>query len=182
MGGDLRLAGLLKDTGSSEGVQRAVFPMQADLSLRAGPEWLSATVVVGLRGVARAEERQPDSELPPPPLPVLSREHSLSSTLPGTPVTLRAGRFFAPYGLRLADHTAYVRRFLDQHLEQEPYGLSVSAVEEDWEVHGTAFVRDPLRTGGPGQWAGRRWASCGWAARPPWDSPVGPASVPPAGG
>jgi hypothetical protein len=58
---------------------------------------------------------------------------------------VRAGRFFAPYGLRLAEHTSYVRTDLGFNLLQESYGLSGGLVRNEWELHVTAFTRDFLR-------------------------------------
>ena len=50
-----------------------------------------------------------------------------------------------PYGLRLADHTAYVRRYLGYNLLEETYGLGGGWIGDDWELHATAFASDPLQ-------------------------------------
>jgi hypothetical protein len=57
----------------------------------------------------------------------------------------RIGRFAAPYGLRLADHTAYVRRYLGYNLLEETYGASGGWLGDAVEVHATAFVYDPIQ-------------------------------------
>ena len=56
---------------------------------------------------------------------------------------VRAGRFYAPYGLRLVEHIYYVRRFTGNALYEEPYALSGGYVADDWEVHATAFTPPP---------------------------------------
>jgi hypothetical protein len=56
---------------------------------------------------------------------------------------VRAGRFFAPYGLRLVEHIFYVRRFTGNALYEEPYALSGGYVADDWEVHATGFAAIP---------------------------------------
>jgi hypothetical protein len=155
VGGDFRFAGLVNDNGQTEGIRTNAFPMQADLAVRIGPEILSATVVIGLRGTARGEQRPPDSNLPPPPpTAVISREHYLTARLPDSPLYARVGRFYAPFGLRLADHTTYIRRYLDLNLEQETYNVSAGSVSDDWELHGTAFALEPFAEGGVAQYGG----------------------------
>lgn len=147
VGGDVRLAGLAHDTGATEGVQLAAFPMQADLSARIGSAQLWGLVTVGYRGSARQPAPPDPSAAPAPPSPlasVISREHYFAWT-PGNGAYLRAGRFFAPYGLRLADHTAYVRRYLGFNLLEETYGLGGGLVTDGWEVHATGFASDPFR-------------------------------------
>jgi hypothetical protein len=134
VGGDFRLAGLLNDAGP-EGMTRSVFPMQADLAVRVGTERLSA-IAVG--GVWRSVRTRGGSDFFPGNL--LSREHYLLWRPGGSDMYVRAGRFFPPYGLRLADHTSYIRRFLGTNLFEEPYGASVGYVTDPWEVHGTAFL------------------------------------------
>jgi hypothetical protein len=56
-----------------------------------------------------------------------------------------AGRFAAPYGLRLADHTAYIRRYLGYNLLDETYSAGVGYLASSIEVHATGFVYDPLQ-------------------------------------
>ena len=55
----------------------------------------------------------------------------------------RAGRFFAPFGLRSQDHTLYARRYLGFHTFEETHNLSAGRVENEWEAHVTAFMRVP---------------------------------------
>ena len=154
VGGDVRAAGLVNAPGRSDGVELLAFPMQADLSARVGTELISGVATVGLRGTARRPPVQGGSVAQGAQLPVISREHYAVLRPANTPLYARAGRFFPPYGLRLADHTTYVRRHLGFDLEEEPYGLSAGAVAEEWEAHATGYVKDPLRAGGPGELGG----------------------------
>ncbi len=138
LGGDLRLAGLVHDQGDRQGITTAVFPMQADVYLRAAVDAWSAYVNVGYRGATR------------PVMPSLasrfvSREHYLMWRDDERGWYLRAGRFFAPYGLRLHEHTAYVRRFLGFNLLEEPYALSGGFADDRSELHVTAFAPDFVR-------------------------------------
>jgi hypothetical protein len=151
LGGDFRLAALANDTGASDGTELAWFPMQADLAAHVGNE-LSLTVVAGARGAVRSGA--PSSPQSDPPVGdatspsirsyVIARElYGMWRTDSGAYV--RAGRFAAPYGLRLADHTAYVRRYLGYNLMEETLGAGGGYVAEGWEIHATAFVFDPLQ-------------------------------------
>jgi len=151
--GDVRLAGLANAPGRAEGVELLAFPMQADLSARLGTDVISAVGSVGLRAIARQPQSNGAVVRPPAP-PVLSREHYVIYRPDKTPFYVRAGRFFPPYGLRLADHTTYIRRDLGFDLEEEPYGLSAGSVSETWEAHATGYVKDPLHAGGPGELGG----------------------------
>jgi hypothetical protein len=138
-GGDVRLAGLVNDVGSDEGADSHVFPMQFDLAVRLGTDRIS---VFGVGGLWRAVRRREEGSFFP--VDVLSREHYVLWRPEGSNLYVRAGRFFAPYGLRLADHTSYVRRFLGTNLFDETYGASIASVTDAWEIHGTAFLSDPL--------------------------------------
>lgn len=151
LGGDFRLAALANDTGSTSGTELAWFPMQADLGAHVGNEF-SLTVVAGARGAVRSGA--PNSPQSDPPVGnatspslrsyVIAREvYGMWRSEGGA--YARAGRFAAPYGLRLADHTAYVRRYLGYNLMEETLGAGGGYVAEGWEVHATAFVFDPLQ-------------------------------------
>lgn len=154
VGGDVRLAVLANDTGSSEGTELAWFPMQADLAVRAGSEQLGVTAVVGARGAVRSgspdtpESDPPVGEATSPSLRSYAIARELYATwqaAPGSGAYVRAGRFAAPYGLRLVDHTAYVRRYLGYNLLEETLGVGAGHLADRWELHATAFVFDPLQ-------------------------------------
>jgi hypothetical protein len=151
LGGNLRFAALANDVGGTEGTELAAFPMQLDLAVRvAGGAW-SAVAVVGARGAVRSgapdADANPAREASSPSLAsyAISREHYVMWRPREEGAYARAGRFAAPYGLRLADHTAYVRRYLGYNLLEETYGIGGGWIGDAWEVHATAFASDPLQ-------------------------------------
>lgn len=140
LGGDLRGATVVK---RSEGQTQALaFPMQADLYARAVVGSVSINAVVGMSGAARGTQRTLLER-------IASREHYVMWQPEETGYYARAGRFFAPFGLRVADHTAYVRRHMGQHTFEETYNLSAGRIEDDWEAHATAFASPSLLGLGP---------------------------------
>lgn len=151
LGGDFRLAALANDTNSSNGTELAAFPMQADVATHVGNEF-SLTAVVGARGAVRSGT--PNSPQMNPPVgnatsPSL-RSYLIARELYGmwradSGAYVRAGRYAAPYGLRLADHTAYIRRYLGYNLMEETLGAGGGYIGEGWELHATAFAFDPLQ-------------------------------------
>lgn len=151
IGGDIRLAALANDVGSSDGVEVAAFPMQLDLTLRVASGAWSIVGTVGARGSVRSGAPQgmgssaSEVSAPSPASYFISREHYVMWRREGEGLYLRAGRFAAPYGLRLADHTAYVRRYLGFNLLEETYNAAGGWIGDDWELHATAFVYDPLQ-------------------------------------
>lgn len=155
LGGDVRLAALANDVGGSEGTELAVFPMQADVSVRVASGAWSVAATVGARGVVRSGSPDApasdasESETPSLASYVVSRQHYVMWRPHEIGAYVRAGRFAAPYGLRLVDHTAYVRRYLGFNLLEETYGLGGGYVTDDVEIHGTAFVFDPVQYAGP---------------------------------
>jgi hypothetical protein len=149
LGFDARGAVLDDDDGSPKPTW-AVFPMQADAEARAAAGAFSLAVTVGYRGQARGTSAPLAADNPQPAAAsrFVSREHYLMWRPQALGPYLRAGRFFAPYGLRLAEHTTYVRRDLGFGLLEEGYALSGGLVRPDWEVHVTAFGPDFLRQTG----------------------------------
>jgi hypothetical protein len=129
------------------GSTRALFPMQTDVSARVAVGPVSAVVVGGVRGqVRRNEAIVPLQNYQPIDQSVLiSREHWVMWQQGAQGLYARAGRFFAPFGLRLAEHLVYVRRDLGFNSVQESYNLSVGYLGKDWELHATAFAPDFLR-------------------------------------
>ena len=57
---------------------------------------------------------------------------------------VRAGRFMPVFGLRLAEHPTYTRRFGGTPLYGDTYGLAVEYVTNRFEAHLTGFVKDPV--------------------------------------
>jgi hypothetical protein len=76
---------------------------------------------------------------------LISREHYLAWQPEVLGPYVRAGRFFAPFGMRLAEHITYVRRDLGFNQLQESYNLSGGFVFERSELHLTAFAPDFVR-------------------------------------
>ncbi len=137
LGGDLRLVAGAHDTPAT-GVDLLLFPMQADLYSRA--EFGPVTINLTLGGRHSARQRDP-----PPLSYVASREHYLMYQPKPSGIYVRAGRFYAPYGLRHVDHTSYVRRDLGFYANEETYGISGGYLKgNEWELHLSAFTRDPL--------------------------------------
>jgi hypothetical protein len=151
LGGDLRAAALANATGGTEGTELAVFPMQADLAAHAGSGAWSVTAIVGARGAVRSGDptaaMSDASTVSSESLGsyVISREHYVMYKPDDEGLYVRVGRFAAPYGLRLPDHTAYVRRYLGYNLMEETYGAGIGYLGDSIEVHATAFVYDPLQ-------------------------------------
>ncbi len=138
LGGDIRLAGVVNNVGATEGAEVAVFPMQGDLYLRSELGPISIYLTGGVRGAARPDEPQFLSRL-------ISREHYVMWQPKSSGPYVRAGRFFAPYGLRLAEHPVYVRRWLGFNTLEETYNLSGGWITNEWEAHVTAFTPDFIR-------------------------------------
>jgi hypothetical protein len=110
------------------------FPMQTELAAHATKGSFSVTMSVGLRGVAHTTTSSAAGRL-------VSREHYASYEV--GEFLARAGRFYPVFGLRLPDHTAFVRRHMNMYLFEEPYGVELARYEEHCELHVTAFVPQP---------------------------------------
>jgi hypothetical protein len=148
LGVDLRGAIVRYYAGDPQGAATAIFPMQADLYARAAfLENFSIALTGGYRGQARSDFGPigDDNALPTSESRLISREHYLMWRLGALGPYVRVGRFFAPYGLRLVEHTAYIMRDVGDNLLQEGYGVSAGMVENEWELHVTAFGPDFLR-------------------------------------
>ena len=146
IGGDLRGAFVSQDVGDPSGTATAFFPMQADLEARAALGLnFSIYAVGGLRGqVRKNSDLVPEQNYQPIDDSLfISREHWLQWKYDGWYV--RAGRFYAPFGLRLAEHVTYIRRDLGFDLLSESYNVSGGYIGEQWELHLTAFAPDFVR-------------------------------------
>jgi hypothetical protein len=121
------------------------FPMLADLYTRAGAGPISLTISAGLRGAARERSAGPAVARW-----VASREHYVMYQRSDESPYVRLGRFFPVFGIRMQDHTAYPRRHLGFYLLEEPYALGAGVARGQWEVHGSAFVPNPVPYTGAG--------------------------------
>lgn len=148
LGADFRGAYVGRDVGDINGSTNAVFPMQADLVARvAAPEGFSVYATAGVRGQVRsnAEDVPLQNYQPIDQSRFISREHWVMWQPQPQGAYARLGRFYAPFGLRLAEHITFIRRDVGFNQLQESYNLSGGWVTDPWEVHVTAFAPDFLR-------------------------------------
>lgn len=117
----------------------ASFPMQVDLYVHAKlPAGLSLHITGGPRDTELGNEAATH---------VWSREHYLMwQQNPGetTGLYVRAGRFMPVFGLRLAEHPTYIRRYGGTPLWADTYGAAVEYIQDQYEVHVTGFIKDPV--------------------------------------
>jgi hypothetical protein len=145
VGGDFRLALAAQDVGGPVAAEPKLFPMQVDMYTRVAiGESFSLNLTGGLRGQIRknGDALAPGSYQAGNNVPVVSREHFVMWQPSAQGWYARAGRFFAPFGLRFAEHIMYVRRDLGFNLLQESYNLSGGYIANEWELHLTAFGPD----------------------------------------
>jgi hypothetical protein len=147
LGGDLRGAFVAQDVDDIKGPTYAVFPMQADAEGRVAWDMISLYGVLGLRGQVRDDSTAIPTQnyQPVTASRLLSREHYLTIRTGAIGGYIRVGRFFPPFGLRMAEHILYVRRDLGFGTMEESYNLSTGYVFENSELHLTAFVPDFIR-------------------------------------
>jgi hypothetical protein len=156
LGADVRLAALRNDVGGPESPEYAAFPMQTDVYARFKlGDQVSLYLEGGVRGdVGRGESV--DDRITSVTDRFISREHYLMWSQGATGFYLRAGRFFAPYGLRFVEHTFYVRRYTGYDLYDETYTVSGGYVGDDWELHASLFAPPPESFPDPLQSVGLR--------------------------
>jgi hypothetical protein len=133
VGGDARAAGGLV---WNRGPQPGAFPMQADFDAAARGDGLT---LFAMAGVQRGSS---------PQTYFANREHWLmwqSNPDQDHGLYLRVGRMMPVYGLRLAEHDAYTRRFGQTPLYGETYAAAAAYIDPAWELHLTGFVHDPLQ-------------------------------------
>ncbi|HVZ86114.1 MAG TPA: hypothetical protein VHG72_04050 [Polyangia bacterium] len=156
LGVDLRMAATRNDVGGPESPEYDVFPMQADLYSRvAFSDQLSLYVEGGVRGDTGREESV-NSQFESVVDRLISNEHYLMWRQGGTGAYVRLGRFFAPFGLRFAEHIFYVQRYTGYDLYNETYTLSCGYIGDDTEIHLSAFVPPPESFPNPLQSVGVR--------------------------
>jgi hypothetical protein len=147
-GGDLRGAFVANGVQDPDGTTVAAFPMQADASVRVVvPRGLSLTASLGYLGQIRDPDLviPTDSYQPRTASRLISREHYLTWQPASVGPYLRAGRFYAPFGLRLPEHVLYIRRDLGFDHLRETYNVSGGWTLPAWELHITAFAPDFVR-------------------------------------
>jgi hypothetical protein len=148
VGADVRGAFVANGVQDPNGAAVAAFPMQADAAVRvAFPRGISATASLGYLGQIRDNgEIVPDESFQPATASrFISREHFLTWQPASVGPYARAGRFYAPFGLRFLEHVFYVRRDLGFDHLKETYNLSGGWIYPVWELHLTAFAPDFVR-------------------------------------
>ena len=151
LGADIRFAGVHNDDGGPEAPQTAWFPMQADLYTRfAFNDAFSLYLEGGVRGETRPSSGFSDTgvgkintDFGTVADRFISREHYFMWRPSATGPYARVGRFFAPYGLRFAEHIFFVRRYTGYNLYEETYTASGGYVGDDWELHLSVFTPPP---------------------------------------
>lgn len=134
VGGDFRAAAGASDNGG--GLGGSLFPMQTEVYAAITQGAFTGYATLGMTAINEDE----------PAEAIQTREHWVMwrPNLEGAYV--RAGRFMPVYGLRLAEHPFYVRRYGGAPLYGETYGVSAGWVSDSVEAHLTGFIKDPLRT------------------------------------
>lgn len=136
LGGDLRGA-----TGYVQTPEEllASFPMQVEAYGRAVlGHGLSLQVDAGVREPQHGNEAA---------TVVWSREHFLTwqqNPDDSAGLYVRVGRFMPVFGLRLAEHPTYIRRWGGTPLYGETYGAAAEYIDPKFEGHLTAFLKDPI--------------------------------------
>jgi hypothetical protein len=133
-GGDVRFAAGGNDAGGGFG--GAAFPMQV--------EGYAAVVKDAFTGYATLGLVRPNPDSAASIL--ATREHWVMWRPSQEGLYVRVGRFMPVYGLRLAEHPFYVRRYGGAPLYGETYGVNLGWIKGSVEAHLTAFIRDPIRT------------------------------------
>ena len=150
LGLDLRVAALANQVRGSR--ELAAFPMQGDVYARLEEGNWAAMMTAGVI----AAIRKPKSVLDR----LGAREYYAMYTAPSKSWYARAGRFYPKAGLRMPDHTAFVRRFTGRYLLEEDHAVAVGYSEgvTDWNL----AVITPLEVGAQ---VGRR----GWGGSAHWE-------------
>jgi hypothetical protein len=144
LGADIRVAApLVNGSGGPDSPQVAVFPMQTDAYARfAFGDQVSLYLQGGIRGDVGYDETT-SGRFNSVTERLISNDHYLMWRPSATGPYVRAGKFFAPFGLRFVEHIFFVQRYTGYDLYQETYNLSGGYVSEEWEVHATAFTPPP---------------------------------------
>jgi hypothetical protein len=147
-GADVRGAFVANGVQDPNGATVAAFPMQADVSARVSiPKGFSVAATVGYLGQIRQNDSVvPDDNFQPNAgSSFISREHYLMWQPAAVGPYVRAGRFYAPFGLRFLEHIFYTRRDLGFDMLKETYNVSGGWTFPAWELHLTAFAPDFVR-------------------------------------
>lgn len=143
LGADVRLAALRNDVGGAQAPEYAAFPMQSDVYARAAlPAHLSVYLEGGVRGDV-GRNQTVDNRFSSVTDRFISNEHYVMWRPSTSGPYIRAGRFFAPWGLRFVEHIFYVQRYTGYDLYNETYTVSGGYMGSDWELHVSLFTPPP---------------------------------------
>jgi len=143
LGADVRRAALRNDVGGREAPEYAAFPMQSDgYAHIALPAHLSVYLEGGVRGDVGRDETV-NGRLSSVTDRFISNEHYVMWRPSASGAYVRAGRFFAPFGLRFVEHIFYVQRYTGYDLYNETYTISGGYLGSDWELHASLFAPPP---------------------------------------
>ena len=164
LGADFRFATTRTDDGGDQSPRTAWFPMQSDLYARfAFNDAFSLYVAAGVRGETRPASGfsetgvgQINTDFGTVIDRFISREHYFMWRPSATGPYVRAGRFYAPYGLRFVEHIYFIRRYAGYELYNETYTVSGGYVADEWELHLSAFTPPPTSFPDPLQSVGAR--------------------------
>lgn len=123
LGADLRLAALANQVRGSREI--AAFPMQADVYAHLQEKRLSLSVTAGALAAIRKPSSIQDR--------VGAREYYAMYTATSKQWYARAGRFHPKAGLRMPDHTAFVRRFTGRYLLEEAHAIAAGYNKDETE-------------------------------------------------
>lgn len=138
VGGDFRAMG-----GYTRAPQQYLnaFPMQGDLYAAATYEDFSFRATVGFRPAQHGNETLTR---------LYAREHYIqwkSDVSSAEGAYVRIGHLMPVFGLRLAEHPTYTRRYGGTPLFSETYGASASYITERYEAHASGFIVNPVMDG-----------------------------------
>jgi hypothetical protein len=122
--------------------------MQLDFAARiALPAGLSVSGIIGFRDQVRSDDTMVPYQnyQPIDTSQLISREHYAMWQPSAIGPYVRAGRFFAPFGLRFSEHIFYIRRDLGFDQLEETYNVSTGFIYDAWELHVTLFAPDFVR-------------------------------------
>jgi hypothetical protein len=157
LGADLRTGFAARDVQDPSGIRQSLSPMLVDAGVLLSVEGWSLYGTLGTRGDLDGDGAQSGAQTPVPSqnyqalaaARVVSRQQWLMWQPSGARgFYARAGRFFAPFGLQLAQTMTYVRRDLGFGALEESYNLSTGYLDDGWEAHATAFAPDFVRHDG----------------------------------
>lgn len=171
LGADIRVvAPLVNASGGPQSPTVSVFPMQTDGYARfAFGDQVSLYLQGGIRGDVGFDEKF-NNRVDSATARLISNDHYLMWRPSPTGPYVRAGRFYATYGLRFVEHIFFVQRYTGFDIYNETYNLAGGYVAEDWELHMTLFAPPPesfptalqsvgVRESGGAVYAEKRWNS-----------------------